>query len=311
MTTHAVETNQDRSDRDRSSRSWAFPPVRISWGAIFAGVVAAFAMWMMLNAFGVALGLTAIDPQDPETLRGSGIFTGVWGLIAPLIALFFGGLVAGHVAGPITRGDGAFHGLVTWGLTTIAGLYLMTSIFAMLLGGAGSVATDVGRQMAGQGMIEPQINDALAGINQQLQARGKQPITPDQARAAVSDALSGAVVQGELDRGVLAQSLAENTSLTPPEADFAAAQIVARYRSAVPQMTTGALRVAENTGIVFWGIFGILALGLATAIGGAVIGVTRRQRIWAAAVPVPGSVMSSRPSRPFYQDEGRPGEVYP
>ncbi len=314
MTTEAVEGHTDRSTRDRSSRSWAFPPVRIGWGAIFAGVVAAFAMWMMLSALGVALGLTAINPQNPESLRGSGIFTGVWGLIAPLLALFVGGLVAGHVAGPITRGDGAFHGLVMWGLTTVAGLYLMTSIFAMLLGGAGSVATDVGWQVGRQGgasLIEPQINEALSGVNQQLQARGKQPITADQAQAAVTDAMRGAVVQGELDRDVLAQSLARNTSLSEAEADMAAAQIVARYREEAPRVATGALEVAESTGLVFWGIFGILALGLAASVGGAVVGVTRRQRIWAAAVPVPGSVIAAKPTRPVFHEEGRPGEVYP
>ena len=47
---------------------------------------------------GLAVGLSSLNPANPGSARGAGIFTGVWGLIAPLIALFAGGWVAG--AGP-------------------------------------------------------------------------------------------------------------------------------------------------------------------------------------------------------------------
>lgn len=318
MTTHTVDVQTERPTiKDRSSRSWAFPPVRIAWGAVIAGVVAAFGIWLMLSTLGVALGLTVINPENPESLRGSGIFTGVWGIVAPLIALFLGGLVAGHVAGPITRGDGAFHGLVMWSLTAVAGIMLMTSIFSMVLGGASSVARDVRREIGpGQAagvLLDPNMNESLDAVNRDLRARGKEPITADQMKAATADALKRAVREGELDRGFLAQSLQKNTSLSQAEAEMAAAQIVARYRAEAPRVATQALEVAETTGYVFWGMFGALALGLLASIGGAVVGVSRRQRIWAAAVPVSGPVVgpaTTQPvSRPVY--EGRPGEVYP
>jgi hypothetical protein len=44
----------------------------------------------------------------------------VWALIAPLIALFVGGWVAARGSSIYTRGQGASHGLVMWGLTTVS-----------------------------------------------------------------------------------------------------------------------------------------------------------------------------------------------
>ena len=77
---------------------------RVSWGAIFAGAVTALALWLLLYSFGLAVGLTVIDPSDTGSLKSSGIFTGIWGLVAPLVALFVGGLVAGAVVAPVVVG---------------------------------------------------------------------------------------------------------------------------------------------------------------------------------------------------------------
>src|SRR5688572_3021289 len=59
---------------------------RVSWGAIFAGTVVALGVWAMLYSLGLAVGLATLDPNDPSTLKSSGIFTGIWGMIAPLLA---------------------------------------------------------------------------------------------------------------------------------------------------------------------------------------------------------------------------------
>src|ERR1051325_12225951 len=78
----------------------------ISWGAIFGGAFAALGLWMLLYAFGLAIGLTGLDPNDKGSLKSSGIFTGVWGLLAPLLALFIRGFVAGRGAGVFRSGPG-------------------------------------------------------------------------------------------------------------------------------------------------------------------------------------------------------------
>src|SRR3954462_4683573 len=94
------------------------PPIKLSWSAIFGGVVAALGIWALLYALGLAMGLSAINPNNPASARPSGIFAGIWGILVPLIALFVGGAIAGRGAGLIHRAGGAIHGLVMWGVTT-------------------------------------------------------------------------------------------------------------------------------------------------------------------------------------------------
>src|SRR3954451_21808678 len=108
---------------------------RISWGAVFGGAFAALGIWLLLYAFGLAIGLSSVDPNDPGSVKGSGIFTGVWSGVAPLIALFIGGLVAGHLAGIFSRGYGALHGLVMWGLVAVSGAFMVVAIISSVVAG--------------------------------------------------------------------------------------------------------------------------------------------------------------------------------
>jgi hypothetical protein len=119
-------------------------PFRISWGALFAGAFAALGVWILLYALGVALGLSTVNPNDPGSVRGSGIFTGAWGLITPLIALFIGGLVAARSSGPNARVGGGMHGLVVWSLTAVGGVWLIANLF----GGAISTAATMSETAA-------------------------------------------------------------------------------------------------------------------------------------------------------------------
>ena len=91
-------------------------PWRFSWGAVLAGATISLGMWMLLHVLGLGTGLTAIDPDDPNSLEAIGMGTGIWSLIVPLVALFLGGLATAKVAGPITRLGGAIHGAVLWAL---------------------------------------------------------------------------------------------------------------------------------------------------------------------------------------------------
>src|SRR5262245_17914484 len=77
---------------------------RIRWGAVFGGAIAALGVWALLYAFGLAIGLSTVDPHEGN-VRGAGIFTGIWSIVAPLIALFVGGLVASRGSDAMTRGS--------------------------------------------------------------------------------------------------------------------------------------------------------------------------------------------------------------
>ena len=125
-------------------------PTRLSWGAIFAGVVIAVAVQLVLGILGAGIGLTMVDPVEGTTpgAAGFGIGAGIYWLITTVLALGAGGFAAARVAGVHERFDALVHGLVVWGVTLILTLYLLTSAVGGIIGGAfrtvGSVAGAAG-----------------------------------------------------------------------------------------------------------------------------------------------------------------------
>lgn len=105
----------------------------IRWSAIFAGTAVAIGVWILLQVFGMGAGLAAIDTDNAGSLRGVGIGTSVWSLLAPLIAMFIGGWIAGKLAA--TRDDriGGLHGVVVWALASVAGVMLAVSLISAIV----------------------------------------------------------------------------------------------------------------------------------------------------------------------------------
>jgi hypothetical protein len=239
-----------------------------------------------LYALGLALGLSTINPDNPESAKASGIFTGIWGLVVPLIALFIGGAIASRGAGVLSRGGGALHGLVMWGLTTILGAYLIGNLLASVLSGVtnlGVGAAKAGGSAIGQRAQEFGLNadDALKPINDRLQSEGKPPISADQLNAATKDVLSTSVRRGKLDRETLINSITKETSLSRQDSEEIAGRIETQFNDATQKVQTGALQAADTTGKAFWGVFGSMLLGLIAAVVGGIVGVSRRQKEWA------------------------------
>jgi hypothetical protein len=290
----------------------AFP--RISWGAIFGGAVAALAIWLLLYTLGLALGLSTVDPENPGSVRSSGLFTGIWSVLTPLIALFVGGWVASQAAGVLDRKSGSIHGLVMWGVTLLLGAVLTFTALGSIIGGlasAGKTAVQAGggalSDLAGQAGGAAQgfgldADDALAPVNQRLQAEGKPPVTSSQVQAATRDVVQDAVRQGRIDRSLLVNSLSQNTALSPTDAEEVATRIEMQWNQAraragqlAERAQAGALRAADATGKAFWGVFAALLLGMIAAVGGALLGVQRRYREWQAVPPRTTTVLRERP----------------
>ena len=87
---------------------------RFSWGAIFAGVVIAVAVQLVLGILGAGIGLTMVDPVAGTTpgATGFGIVAGLYWLVTTILALGLGGYAAARVAGVQERFDAVAHGLV-------------------------------------------------------------------------------------------------------------------------------------------------------------------------------------------------------
>jgi hypothetical protein len=141
-------------------------PLKLSWGAIFGGTFFALATWFLLFVLGAAIGVTSANLGH---LRGAGVFTGVWALVTPLVALFLGGMVAARMAGVIDRAGAAVVGLVVWAFATLASVGLLTSLFGVLFGNpaAAAVETPAERNMTLWGMF---ISLALALVSAVLGA---------------------------------------------------------------------------------------------------------------------------------------------
>ncbi len=141
---------------------------RLSWGAVFAGVVIAVAVQLVLGILGAGIGLTMVDPVEGTTpgATGFGIGAGLYWLVTTVLALGAGGYAAARVAGVHERFDALVHGLVVWGVTLILTLYLLTSAVGGIIGGAfrtvGAVAGAAGTTV---GAVAPKAA-SIAGIDE-------------------------------------------------------------------------------------------------------------------------------------------------
>jgi len=170
--------------------------LRISWGAVFAGVVLSLVTVMILNLLGAGIGASALAPlkyQNP--LHGFGYATGAWLLIVSVIAIVIGSYLAGRCA-PVL---GWLHGILAWGVMTILVVYMAFSLAGSALNAAGNVAAvsaNVAGQMAGaaangaaangdvnSGTVQSNAQSLANAATQQLQQHGIDPNAPLQPQA--------------------------------------------------------------------------------------------------------------------------------
>ena len=152
----------------------------LRWTAIFGGLAAGAASYVLLALLGIAAGLTAVDPQATEPVGTVPMMTGIWTAISMLVAAFIGGYVAARGSGLTRRSDGMLHGFVTWGATVLLFAWLVTSALGTLLGGTASIlgqgiqgAAGAAQEVGGIGQLQQIITGGGQGgdINQQdLQA---------------------------------------------------------------------------------------------------------------------------------------------
>ncbi len=190
---------------------------RISWGAIFAGVVIAVAVQLVMGILGTGIGLSMVDPVEGSTpgATGFGIGAGLYWLITTVVALGAGGYAAARVSGVTEKFDALVHGLVVWGVTLIQTLYLLTSAVGGIIGGAfrtvGAVAGAAGSTV---GAAAPRVAQ-VAGVDQNdiqqeaakyLTETPADPaqMTPEQAQKEIAKQLP-AMARGGAD-GVKAES---------------------------------------------------------------------------------------------------------
>lgn len=265
---------------------------KLSWGGLIGGLFVAVGVWLLLTVLGLAVNLSAIDPNDPtSSLRGAGVASGIWSVVVWIIALFVGGAVAGYSSGILERPRGAIHGFVLWSLATILSIFMIAGVLRTVVKGtlaaAESAVAAAGLAGGGQG-LELDVNTLIAPLNDRLQMEGKPPVTAEEVQAALGDVMVTAVQRGRLDRDAVVGALAQNTSLSRADAEDLANRVEAWFdaRAGVAEDVRRAiLSAADTTGKAMWWVFLGLSVGLLASVIGATLGTAGRKRRAAAVTP--------------------------
>ena len=152
---------------------------RISWPAIFAGLIFALFVQMALTLLGIAVGMGAINAVNHNT-NGTGlaIGSGIWYVVTLIIALFAGGWVAGRLAKDKHTSESMIHGLLVAGLVFLLMFYLLSSAIGSIIGGAGSL---VGKTVSS---AVPSIKQIAQNRYQPGTTTGSQQLASDSAKVA-------------------------------------------------------------------------------------------------------------------------------
>ena len=145
---------QTHENRFAASTWFGTEGMKVSWGGVFAGVLVALGVSMLLAALGVAIGISAVDPTDVDA-SALGIGAAIWGGLQLLLALFVGGLVSTRVGAIIDRTTGFFEGVLVWVVSVVLMAYLAASGIASVASGAsallGGATQTLGAVVQGEG----------------------------------------------------------------------------------------------------------------------------------------------------------------
>ncbi|WP_264273487.1 hypothetical protein [Duffyella gerundensis] len=196
------------------------PLKRISWSAVFAGVITSLVIYMLLAILGTAIGTTTIDPlKEQNPLDSIGWGAAIWTGASILISVAVGAYISGRLA----QREGALHGLLMFGVNALICVWLAVVVVnsavtgAMNIVGTGlqAVGNGIGAaapsvtQMAKDKLKENNINldDFQNQLETTLRQTGKPELQPENLENKA---------QSEANN---AKNQAENTANNPQNAD--------------------------------------------------------------------------------------------
>jgi hypothetical protein len=251
---------------------------RVSWGAVFGGVVISLISQFLLSMLGLGIGVSTIDPMASGETPGAGAFSiaaAIWWTISGIIAAFAGGWVAGRLSGAWQNGVAALHGLVTWATTMLLVFYLMTTAAGALIGGAFGI---LGNTLSGMGetarAMAPQLADASGGPLGDLRQQIEQTMEGGQAGAKAQ--AMGSVMRvvttrdaSPADRDQAATVLAQQAGISQDEARDRLTQWSESYQRTAAEMEQQGRQAAEKAAAIVSraAIYGFVALVLGAIAG--------------------------------------------
>jgi len=274
----------------------------VSWGAVFAGGVAAASVTLILLALGAGLGFSAISPWAGDSMSATGlaVAAGIWLVVVQWLSSLVGGYVAGrlrtkwadHHSDEVFFRDTA-HGFLAWGVATIlmvgftvyAGTAAVSGA-ASALGGAASTAAESpasayaldqlfranpgnapGGTTAAAATTTAGTSASTSGSGQS--AIGAQPSGDVSASRAEAGRILGRALTGtgdDADRTYLAQIVSEQTGLTPDEAKQRVDQVIASAKDAADKARKASAYASVITALTL--MIGAFIAAVGGALGG-------------------------------------------
>jgi hypothetical protein len=99
---------------------------KVSWRGVWAGLFMIAGVQIVMQLFGIAIGVSALNPSQ-RALESVSLWQGIWSIVSTLSAFFFGGWVAAAMTAPSRRSDGVLMGTVLWAFATTLGIILVSS----------------------------------------------------------------------------------------------------------------------------------------------------------------------------------------
>lgn len=270
-----VETSYERADISELAIL-----NKVSWGGIFAGVVVALVVQVLLTMLGAGIGVATLHPgtgDNPEASTFS-IAAGIWYVVSSIIAAFVGGYIAARMSGKANATTGALHGLTAWAFTTLLVLYLLTSTIGALVGGAfsglASAIEGVGQTVAQTAGPLLASSNPLSSLEAQVRATGNDPEALNNAALnAMRSLVMGDEAKADEARKQAAQALSTARGIPLDQATQRVAQIEKEFRDQAAQAKQHAVEAAATaasiTSRAALAAFIALALGaIAAWLGG-------------------------------------------
>lgn len=250
----------------------------IRWNAVIAGALVALGTWVLLQLLITGGALTAIDADHIDRLGSYSIGTSVGSILAPLLAMFAGGLVAGRLASFYDGRVSAFHGVLVWTISSVIGI-------AMLGGIVSSFAahhTMGARAMEAHGQMAPSsegadrfVDSTLSNVNTALKAQNAPKVRKGELLDAARFSING---RDTFDRELFISRLDDKTTLSRLEAEAVYTNLGSRpgdVLMAANQLASHRahmLAAADRAGkaMIAGGVG--LFLCLVSAVGGALLG---------------------------------------
>ncbi|MGY2053224.1 PhnA-like protein [Methylobacterium sp. JK268] len=245
-----------------SSDTRAIALNQVSWGAVIAGTVTALVTQVIVNMVGLGIGLASLGTSASDSPSASTVSlgAGLWFVGSGVVASLAGGYIAGRLSGKPRAGTAGLHGLVSWAVTTLVVLYLLTSTVGGLVGGAFSgVASTLGGagslvggsvQTAAQAAAPSlaKVTNPLDGIEDKVrqQANGQDPqALRDAAVAAIRGVLTGDPAQKQQAEARAADALAKAQNIPVEDAR----KQVQDYETQYTQAVTTAKQKAQEAAV--------------------------------------------------------------